>query len=219
MSDFAQFLAERYPEILEATMEHVLLSLMAVLLAVALAVPLGIWLTRKPRLAEPVMGVANILQTIPSIALLGFMIPLFGVGWLPAVVALFLYSLLPILRNTYTGIRSVDRSALEAGRGMGMTQQQLLRMVELPLALPVIMGGIRVATVLIIGWATLAAYIGAGGLGHLIVTGLNLGRTEMILAGAIPAALLALVADKGLAWSERRLTPHGLAVGGKAARS
>ncbi|HEY8347306.1 MAG TPA: ABC transporter permease [Symbiobacteriaceae bacterium] len=207
MKAFLNFLVQRYPEVLSATAQHLWLSFISVALAVLVAVPLGIWLTRHPRLAEPVMAVAGILQTIPSVALLGFMIPLLGVGATPAITALFLYTLLPILRNTYVGIRSVDPAAVEAGRGMGMTNTQLLLMVELPLALPVIMGGVRVATVLIIGWATLAAFVGAGGLGDLIVTGLSLSRTEMIFAGAIPAALLALVADRGLRWVEWRLTP------------
>lgn len=207
MSDFTEYLAERYPQVLTAILEHIWLSFTAVALAILVAVPLGIWLTRHHRLAEPVMAMAGVLQTIPSIALLGFMIPLVGVGAVPAIVALFLYTLLPILRNTYTGIRSVDPAALEAGRGMGMTGWQQLIMVQLPLALPVIMGGVRVATVLIIGWATLATFVGAGGLGHLIVTGLSLSRTEIIFAGAIPAALLALSAEKGLRWVELRLTP------------
>lgn len=209
MSRFLEYVAQRYPLILSSIGEHMTLSLSAVTLAILAAVPLGIWLTRHTRMAEPVMKVAGILQTIPSVALLGFMIPLLGVGARPAIAALFLYTLLPILRNTYTGIRSVDPAMLEAGQGMGMTSRQLLLLVELPQALPVIMGGIRVATVLIIGWATLAAFVGAGGLGYLIVTGLNLARTEIILAGAIPAAVLALLADWGLRWVERRLTPGG----------
>lgn len=205
-----EFLIDRGDDILAATGEHLWISLLAVLLAVVIGVPGGILLTRRRRLAEPVMGAAGVLQTIPSVALLGFMIPLLGIGWVPAVVALFLYTLLPILRNTYAGIRSVDPGALEAGRGMGMTDRQLLFMVELPLALPVIMSGVRVATVLIIGWATLASFIGAGGLGRLIVTGLQMVRTDLVFAGAVPATLLAILADKSLGWVEHRLIPRGM---------
>ncbi len=194
--------------ILDATTQHLRISLTAEIIGISIAVPLGILLTRYRSLSGPVIGAANLIQTVPSLALLGFMIPFFGVGSLPAIVALFLYSLLPIIRNTYTGITEVDSAIKEAGRGMGMTGMQLLFLVELPAALPVIMAGVRVSMVLVIGWATLATFIGACGLGQLIVSGLTLVRPEMIMAGAIPATVLALLADWALGTVERRLTPH-----------
>ncbi|MGE5589908.1 MAG: ABC transporter permease [Bacillota bacterium] len=193
--------------ILDATAQHLRISLIAELVGILIAVPLGILLTRRRSLSGPIIGAANLIQTVPSLALLGFMIPFLGVGSLPAIVALLLYSLLPILRNTYTGIMEVDSAIKEAGRGMGMTGTQLLFLVELPAAMPVIMAGVRVSTVLVIGWATLATFIGAGGLGQLIVSGLTLVRPEMIMAGAIPATLLALLADWGIGLLERRLMP------------
>lgn len=199
-------------QILEQAKEHLMISFSAVLLAVLIAVPLGIWLTRHERLANPVMAVVGLLQTIPSIALLAFMIPLLGIGWKPALAALFLYALLPILRNTYAGIRSVDRGALEAGRGMGMTPLQLLFLVELPMAFRVIMNGIRVSTVSIIGWATLASFVGAGGLGDTILSGFALVSTGLILAGGIPVTIMALLADFLLGRLERAVTPKGLSV-------
>lgn len=199
-------------KLLVETGQHMLLSLGAVLLAVLAAVPLGIWLTRHSGLAEPIMTVVGLLQTLPSIALLAFLIPLVGIGTPPALVALFLYALLPILRSTYTAIREVSLAALEAGRGMGMTPRQLLYMVELPLASRVIMSGIRVSTVLIIGWATLAGFVGGGGLGDLILTGFAMVSTGYILAGGLPVTLLALLADFALGHVERAVTPRGLRV-------
>ncbi len=190
--------------------EHLLLSVGAVALATAVAVPLGIVLTRRQRIAEPIMVAVGLLQTLPSVALLAFMIPLFGIGWRPAVAALFLYALLPILRNTYTGLRGVDASLMEAGKGMGMTSWQLLFMVELPLSLRVIMNGIRISTVLIIGWATLAGFVGGGGFGNTILTGFNVLSTGHILAGGIPVTLMALFADFFLGRLERALIPRGL---------
>ncbi|NHM29455.1 glycine betaine ABC transporter substrate-binding protein [Neobacillus terrae] len=186
---------ERLPDIVMGLKEHLFLSLVSILIATAIAVPLGIYISRKRRLAEPIIGVTSIFQTVPSLALFGFLLPLFGIGNTTAIIALTIYALLPILRNTYIGITGVDASAIEAGRGMGMTKNQILRMIELPLALPIIMGGLRTATVLTIGVATLAAFIGAGGLGDLIYRGLSTTRNELVLAGAIPAALLALLCD------------------------
>lgn len=192
--------------------EHISMSGVSVLMAILVAVPLGIWLTRRPKMAEPVMTVVGLLQTLPSIALLAFMIPLLGIGFTPAVWALFLYALLPILRNTYTGIKGVDPGALEAGRGMGMTPRQLLFMVQLPLAFGVIMSGIRVSTVLIIGWATLGTFVGAGGLGDTIMTGFAMVSTGHIIAGGVPVTMMALLADWGLGRVERAVTPRGLRV-------
>ena len=193
-------------EIWLATTEHVVLVLASVGLATAIGVPLGIALTRRPAWQRPVLGAANVVQTIPSLALFGLLIPLplFGIGTRTALVALTLYALLPILRNTVTGIASVDPTLREAAVGMGMTDAQLLRRVELPLAASVVFAGIRVATVIGIGLATIAAPIGAGGLGTLVFSGVASLDNRRILAGAIPAAVLALVADALLGAIERR---------------
>ena len=202
-------LQDRLPDILLGTGQHIEMTALSMFFAILISVPLGVFLTRHRELAEPVIGVTAVFQTIPSLALLGFMIPLFGIGFLPAVIALTVYGLLPILRNTYTGIIGVDQASIEAGIGMGMTPRQVLLMVEIPLALPIIMAGIRTATVLIIGVATIATLIGSGGLGDLIYRGIAMASTELILAGAIPAALLALVFDFGLKRIENKVTPKG----------
>ncbi|WP_214841982.1 ABC transporter permease/substrate-binding protein [Exiguobacterium sp. s150] len=185
----------RRGELIEALVEHLQLSVVSLLIAVLIAVPLGIWLTRRKKVAETAIGVTAVIQTIPSLALLGLMIPLVGIGALPATIALVLYALLPILRNTFTGLNEVDKSLLEAARACGMKPNQSLMKVELPLALPVIMAGIRTAMVLIVGTATLAALVGAGGLGTLILLGINRNDNYLILLGAIPAAILALLFD------------------------
>jgi len=187
------------------TGRHLLLVGISLAAAIVIALPLGLALERTPAAAEPVIRTVGAVQTIPSIALLAFMIPLLGIGVVPALVALLLYSIFPILRNTYTGIRDADPNAVNAARALGMTPAQLLRYVRLPLAAPVIMAGIRTAAVINVGTATLAAFIGAGGLGDPIVTGLALSDTSLILSGALPAALLALVVDFGLGVVERRL--------------
>ena len=174
-----------------------------------MAVPLGLALERARAGAEPVIRSVGLLQTIPGIALIAFMIPLLGIGVVPALVALFLYSLFPILRNTFTGVRDADANAVDAARALGMTPGQVLRFVRLPLAAPVIMAGIRTAAVINVGTTTLAAFIGAGGLGDPIVSGLALSDTYMILSGAIPAAALALVVDGGLGLVERVVRPGG----------
>ena len=208
MGEFLEVLAANRAEILLRTGEHVRLVTVSVLLATAIGVPIGVALTRRPALPGPVLGGVNVIQTIPSLALLGFLIPVPVVGGLgarPAIVALVAYALLPIIKNTYEGVRTADPAAREAGVAMGMTDRQLLRAVELPLGLPVIMGGIRLATVIGIGVATIAAFIGAGGLGELIFRGVSMVDGRIVLAGAIPAALLALVADRLLWWIERRL--------------
>lgn len=192
--------------------EHILiLVILPVSWAILVAVPLGILATRYHSLERLVMGVGSVIQTIPSLALLALFIPLgLGIGNKPAVVALFLYSLLPIMRNTYTGIKGVSPELKEAANGMGMTPMQLLFKVELPLAVPVIMAGVRTATVIAIGTATLAAMVGGGGLGRYIVRGLNLMRDYLILVGAIPAAAMALLADFLLSHVEQWVTPEGL---------
>ncbi|HEX2250456.1 MAG TPA: glycine betaine ABC transporter substrate-binding protein [Gemmatimonadales bacterium] len=195
--------------ILGLTVRHLFLVGISLAGAVACAVPLGLALERRRSSAEPVIRSVGLLQTLPSIALLAFMIPLLGIGVLPAVVALFLYSLYPILRNTYTGVRDAAPDAVAAARALGMTPRQILRLVRLPLAAPVIMAGIRTAAVINVGTATLAAFIGAGGLGDLIAAGLALSDTKMILSGALPAALLALLVDGALGLGERAVRPGG----------
>jgi osmoprotectant transport system permease protein len=192
------------------TVRHLVLVLISLGAAILVAVPLGLWLERARTMAEGVIRGVGLLQTIPAIALLAFMIPLLGIGVPPAIAALFLYSLLPILRNTFAGVRDADPVAVEAARALGMTDRQLLLQVRLPLAAPVIMAGIRTAAVINVGTATLAAFIGAGGLGDPIVAGLALSDTRMILSGAIPAGVLALLVDGALGWAERVVEPRGL---------
>jgi osmoprotectant transport system permease protein len=202
------YLAQYQSQLTARLWEHVWLVGVSIVLAVLIAVPAGILLTRRPRFERWVLGFANTVQTIPSLALFGFLIPLpwiGGIGPRSAVVALVLYALLPILRNTYVGILGVDRSVREAALAMGMTDWQILRMVELPLAAPTIMAGLRVATVTGIGVATVATLIGAGGLGDFIYRGLQTVNARLILLGAVPAALMALTVDFGLGRIEKRL--------------
>ena len=203
----ADFFTSNGSDLLLKTWEHLYISAVALMLGVIVAVPLGIVLTRFKRVSSVVMGLATILQTVPSLALLALMIPILGIGKLPAIIALFIYSLLPILRNTYIGIQGVDPGLKDAGKGMGMTDMELIRLVELPQAAPVIMSGIRLSGVYVIAWATLASYIGAGGLGDFIFNGLNLFIPELIIGGTIPVTLLALLADFLLGKLEKKLTP------------
>jgi osmoprotectant transport system permease protein len=206
------FLSNNRGEVLRLTLQHLGLVALSTAIAVAIGIPAGILVTRRPRLETPILGAANILQTIPSLALFGFLIPLpflGGIGARTAVVALVVYALLPVIRNTVTGIRAVDPAVREAALGMGMTDGELLRMVELPLARGVIMAGIRVAAVVGVGVATIAAAIGAGGLGVYIFRGVATVNDTLILAGAMPAALMAIAIDAGLAWIERRLAVGG----------
>ncbi|WP_106497902.1 ABC transporter permease [Lentibacillus sp. Marseille-P4043] len=205
-----EFFASHGSELIVKTWEHLYISLAAILLGVVVAVPLGILFSRIPKMADRLISFVGILQTIPSLAILAFFIPIMGVGKFPAIIALFFYSLLPILRNTYIGVRGVDSGVREAGKGMGMNNWQSIFKIELPLALPVIMAGVRLSTVYLIGWATLAAFIGGGGLGDFIFDGLNLYQPALIVAGTVPATILALLADRGLHVLERKLTPNGL---------
>ena len=202
------FVAQNRAEILQLTLEHLWLVSISMLFAIGIGIPLGILITRWPALDKPILGSANIIQTIPSLALFGFLLPAPWFGERAdrmAILALTLYSLLPLIRNTYVGIRGVDSAVVEAARGMGMTDRQMLLEVQLPLSLGVIIAGMRVATVISVGLATIAAAIGAGGLGELIFRGLAMVSDAVILAGAIPAALLALLADFGLGLLEKRL--------------
>jgi osmoprotectant transport system permease protein len=197
-------------DILDLTLEHLFLVSFSMAIAAALAIPAGILLTRRTFLQRWVLGFANVMQTVPSLALFGFLIPLpflGGIGKHTAIVALVLYALLPILRNTLTGILSVDPAVRESAIAMGMTGRQLLWEVELPLATRTILAGLRIATVTTIGTATIAAAIGGGGLGVFIFRGLASVDTTLLLAGAVPAALIAVAADRGLEWVEHKLSP------------
>lgn len=206
----AEFFQQHGAEILSKSLEHLYISAIALVIGIAVAVPLGVLLTRFPKVATIVIGLTSALQTVPSLALLALMIPLFGVGKLPAIIALFIYSLLPILRNTYIGMKNVDWNYRDVAKGMGMTNSQSIFSVELPIAMPTIMAGIRLAAVYVIAWATLASYIGAGGLGDLIFSGLNNYQPDLIFAGTIPVTILALLADFLLGLLENRLTPIAL---------
>jgi len=205
---FLALLAENKDKMARLVFEHLRLTLIAVLLAALAAIPLGIVITKRPRLRRVVLGAAGVVQTIPSLALLVLMIPLLGLDVTAAIVALFLYAVLPILRNTYTGITEVDPDLIDAARGMGMRPGQILTKVQLPLAMRTIMAGVRTSTVISIGFATLAAFIGAGGLGEPILEGLYLNYPSLILTGAVPAALLAVAADMGLGRIEIALQPR-----------
>lgn len=201
------FLTEHGSDLLIKTWEQLYISAIDLVLGIIVAVPLGIALTRFPKTAKVVIAIASMLQTVPSLALLALMIPLFGIGKVPAIIALFIYSLLPILRNTYIGMNDVDPILKDSAKGMGMTPVQSIMQVEIPMATPVIMAGIRLSAVYVIAWATLASYIGAGGLGDLIFNGLNLFKPDLIIGGTIPVTLLALLVDFGLGRLEKQLTP------------
>lgn len=204
------FFSEYGSQLVSSTFQHIVISFASIFLGTLVAVPLGIFLTRVPKTASIVIGIASALQTIPSLALLTLMIPFLGVGRAPAIVALFIYSLLPILRNTYIGMKNVDPNYLDVAKGMGMTDMQSIKSVELPIAVPTIMAGVRLATTYVIAWATLASYIGAGGLGVMIFSGLDNYQPSLIIGGTIPALILALLADYLLEKLENRLTPVSL---------
>lgn len=211
MSTITHFFAENGENLIRLIWEHLYISVISVSLGVLFAVPIGIWLTRiNDRVADLVISFVSILQSLPSLALLTLMIPLIGVGQVPAIVALFIYSLMPIMRNTYAGIQSVDEGMVDAAKGMGMTTIQLLQKVELPQAAPIIMAGIRLSTTYVIAWTTLASFIGAGGLGDFIFNGLNLYIPELIIGGTIPVTVIALLADFLLSRLEQKVTPINL---------
>ncbi|MBS3970853.1 MAG: ABC transporter permease [Clostridia bacterium] len=199
------YIMQNPQRVLNLTIEHLQIIIIAVSIAVIIGVPIGIFLTRVKFLQGPVFGIAGVLYTIPALALFAIMIPFFGLGVKPTVIALILYSQLAIIRNTVTGIENIDKSIIEAATGMGMTKIELLLKIQLPLGLPVIMAGIRMVTVMAIGIATIASYIGAGGLGDLIFLGMFTIDTDIILAGAIPIIIMALVADKVLVMFQKRL--------------
>lgn len=201
----AEFLVQKAPDLLAKLLEHLMLTGISIGIAVVIGLPLGIWIARNALARGTVLGTAGIFQTIPSLALLAFLLPFLGIGALPAVVALTLYALLPIVRNTYTGLAGISPDIIEAAHGVGFTDRQRLWMVELPLALPVIVAGIRTATVIGVGIATLSAFIGAGGLGDFIIRGLALNNTRLILLGAVPAAALALLLDYLIGLVEKML--------------
>ena len=206
------FLQEYGSQLLSKAVEHFYISMFALLLAIVVAVPLGILLSKTQRTANVVLTVAGVLQTIPTLAVLAIMIPIFGVGKTPAIVALFIYVLLPILNNTVLGVKNNDKNVIQAGQSMGMTKFQLMKDVEMPLALPLIISGIRLSSVYVISWATLASYVGAGGLGDLVFNGLNLYQPPMIISAAIVVTLLALVIDFILSLVEKWVVPKGLKV-------
>lgn len=201
----SRFFDEYGQQLLLKTGEHLYISAIAVLLGIFVAVPLGVLLSKERKISGPIMSLVGFLQTLPSLALLSLMVPIFGIGKAPAIAALFLYSLLPILRNTFAGLTNVDPLYLDVAKGMGMSSFQSLLQVELPLALGVIMAGIRISSVYVISWTTLAAYIGGGGLGDFIFNGLTLYRTDLLLMGTIPVTMLALLIDFLLKKAEQRL--------------
>jgi osmoprotectant transport system permease protein len=210
ITSFINFIVTRKDQLTKLIIEHIQLTVFAVILAIVFGIPLGILITRYKKLSTPIIGFANIIQAIPSLALLGFLIPLFGIGSTPAILMVFLYSLLPIIKNAYTGLVNINPDIIEAAKGMGMTNGQILRLVQLPLALPIIMTGIRISAVTAVGLMTIAAFIGAGGLGYMVFSGVQTVNNNMILAGAIPACLLALLMDFIVGRVEKAVTPPGI---------
>ena len=206
------FLINNGNQLVTKTIEHFYISIAALLIAIVVAVPIGIFLSKLKRTSNFVLMIAGVLQTIPTLAVLAIMIPIFGVGKTPAIVALFIYVLLPILNNTVLGVQNIDKNIKEAGTSMGMTRFQLMKDVELPLALPLILGGIRLSAVYVISWATLASYVGAGGLGDFVFNGLNTYDPLMIISAAILVTLLALIVDFILSLVEKWAVPKGLKV-------
>ncbi|MEH7177706.1 ABC transporter permease/substrate-binding protein [Neobacillus vireti] len=195
MADFYNYLSSSYEQILNLLGQHIYLSVISVLIAVIIGIPLGIMISQEPKLSKPIIGTTNVIQAVPSLALLGFLIPFIGIGSAPAIVMVVLYSLLPIVKNTYTGLTNIDSDILEAAKGIGLTKSQTMKKVQLPLAFPMIMAGIRISAVTAVGLMTIAAFVGAGGLGYLVFSGVQTVDNNMILAGAIPACILALLID------------------------
>ncbi len=204
------FIAQHGSELLEKTWQQIYISAISLFLGIIVAVPISVILLKFPKTAKVVIALASTLQTIPALALLAMMIPFFGVGRVPAIIALFLYSLMPIMRNTYVGLTDVNPDTIDSARGLGMTKMQLILKVDIPLAMPVIMSGIRLSAIYVIAWATLASYIGAGGLGDFIFNGLSLYQPDLIFGGTIPVIILALLADYLLGLLEKKLSPKGI---------
>ncbi|WP_278953338.1 ABC transporter permease [Lactobacillus apis] len=204
------FIAQHGSELLEKTWQQIYISAISLFLGIIVAVPISVILLKFPKTAKVVIALASMLQTIPALALLAMMIPFFGVGRVPAIIALFLYSLMPIMRNTYVGLTDVNPDTIDSARGLGMTKMQLILKVDIPLAMPVIMSGIRLSAIYVIAWATLASYIGAGGLGDFIFNGLSLYQPDLIFGGTIPVIILALLADYLLGLLEKKLSPKGI---------
>lgn len=204
------FIAQHGSELLEKTWQQIYISAISLFLGIIVAVPISVILLKFPKTAKVVIALAGMLQTIPALALLAMMIPFFGVGRVPAIIALFLYSLMPIMRNTYVGLTDVNPDTIDSARGLGMTKMQLILKVDIPLAMPVIMSGIRLSAIYVIAWATLASYIGAGGLGDFIFNGLSLYQPDLIFGGTIPVIILALLADYLLGQLEKKLSPKGI---------
>ena len=210
MNKFLEQLSIRKSEILSLLIEHIELTIIAVLIAVVIGVPLGIAITKNKKIANIVIGIANLVQAVPSLAILGFLIPIMGIGSVPAITMVILYSMLPLIKNTYTGITNINPDMLEAAKGLGMTNGQTLRLIKIPLAMPVIMAGIRISSVTAVGLMTIAAYVGAGGLGYLVFSGIQTVDENLILFGAIPAALLALLIDWITGKIENATMPSGI---------
>lgn len=204
------FIMQHGSELIVKTWQQIYISAISLALGIVVAIPLSIVLMKFPKTAKVVIALAGMLQTIPALALLAMMIPFFGVGRLPAIIALFLYSLMPIMRNTYVGLTGVNSNTIDAARGLGMTEIQLILKVNIPLAMPVIMAGIRLSAIYVIAWATLASYIGAGGLGDFIFNGLSLYQPDLILGGTIPVIILALLTDFLLEKLEKAFSPQGI---------
>ena len=204
------FIAQHGSELLEKTWQQIYISAISLFLGIIVAVPISVILLKFPKTAKIVIALASMLQTIPALALLAMMIPFFGVGRVPAIIALLLYSLMPIMRNTYVGLTDVNPDTIDSARGLGMTKMQLILKVDIPLAMPVIMSGIRLSAIYVIAWATLASYIGAGGLGDFIFNGLSLYQPDLIFGGTIPVIILALLADYLLGQLEKKLSPKGI---------
>ncbi|SFE44142.1 osmoprotectant transport system permease protein [Lentibacillus persicus] len=214
ITDFLNYFTNNSEQIFDYTLEHIQLVGLAIIISILIGVPLGIYLTTNDELASTVLQITSIIMTIPSIALFGIMIPILsiigqGIGFLPALIALILYSQLPIIRNTYTGIKDVDPNIRDAAQGIGMTTVQRLWKVEIPNAMPLIMAGVRTATILNIGIGAIAAYIGAGGLGSLINQGISRSNNTMVLVGAIVVSILAIIADLVLKYIQKKFTPKG----------
>lgn len=215
MSNFLAFILERKEQIMSLVAEHMMLTVSAIIVAILIGIPLGILITSQKVLRKPLLGLINVIQAVPSMALLGLLIPVLGIGSVPAITMVVLYSLLPIVKNTYTGLMNIEPNILESARGMGLTKSQTLFKIKIPIALPVIMSGVRISAVTAVGLMTLAAFIGAGGLGYLVFSGVQTVNNNMILAGAIPACILALIIDFVFAKIEVAVTPRGLNPNGK----